>query len=635
MPRRILIVDDELAALRRVHVEGAVADFYDAVADSTDPRFENLQALATTVPAAHPFVESEEAALAYFASDEAVRDLLLSAHVRNGAIPQLRALLEPVWDRAARVEKLRQHFASAFPAPDFEIAFRPDRPPLDQVSACAALFLDLFLEDGSPGAVDAVHQYLSGISDQAHDTILPPIVLMSSHSEILEHRRNFSGSSRISGAGLMILPKAKIAEPHFGAPGLRLSFDQLSRQSLVAHSMRRFMASWTRAMQSATANTAKALWNLDASAMQQIHLASVRDADPYDEHLSELLGRDHLFRVESDVEVAARIQQLDASFRGYLAEDPREIGNRLIAPLTDVANARAFMSHFTWLGALPSEQLVTFHDSEIAERISRSLPFGSVLCGSTIGSGARCLVHITQQCDLNGISRTKDVAGTLIFAVADAQELFASDNPNSPANRIVLRSLQMRENGIDREFDLTVSPGEVLAMPLREFVSRVRNQRLRVVGRLRSDIANQIVTSTTSHLSRPAAQAMLRPGMVRAKAFLQSMKLRNGRSALMGDQGKARVLLLTKDKDLFSFQDDACVDVALWLASELATLGVQIQVDPLCTALRKGWRDEKNLPGDLMARVREHADLNDAWRGLAKEDVAEEGRIQFTVVVEK
>jgi hypothetical protein len=158
--------------------------------------------------------------------------------------------------------------------------------------------------------------------------------------------------------------------------------------------MRRFMASWTRAMESATANTAKALWNLDASAMQQFHLASVRDADPYDEHLSELLRRDHLFRVESDVDVAARVQQLDASFRDSSRRSPREIGNRLIAPLTDVANARAFMSHFTWLGALPSERLVTFHDSENAERISRSLPFGSVLCGSTIGSGARCLVHV-------------------------------------------------------------------------------------------------------------------------------------------------------------------------------------------------------------------------------------------------
>lgn len=634
MPRQILVVDDELAGLRRVHVEGTVADFYDAVADSTDPRFENLKALAATVPAAQPFVEDDEAARAYFASDEAVRNLLLSAQVRNGAIPALRALLEPVWDRATRVEKLRQHFVSAFPAPDFEINFRSDRPLLDQLSASAALFIDLFLEDGSPGAVDTVKQYLASISDQAQDTILPPIVLMSSHSEIHEHRRNFSGGSRISAAGLMILPKGKIAEPHFGAPGLRLSFDQLSRQSSVAHSMRRFMASWTRAMQSASANTAKALWNLDASAMQQVHLASVRDADPYDEHLGELLGRDHLFRVESDVEVGARIKQLDASFREYLADDSREIGNRLIAPLTDVANARAFMSHFTWLGALPSEQLVSFHDAENAERISRSLPFGSVLCGSTLGSGTRCLVHITQQCDLNGISRTKDAAGTLIFAVADAQELFPSDNPSPPANRIVLRSLQIRENGNEREFDLTVSPGEILAMPLREFISRVRHQSLRVIGRLRSDIANQIVASTNSHLSRPAAQAMLRPGMVRAKAFLQSKKLQNGRAPLMGDGGKARVLLLTKDKELFSFQDDACVDVALWLASELAALNVQIQVDPLCTALRKGWRSEKNLPGDLFARVREHGDLNNAWRGLVKEDVAED-QVQFTVVVEK
>lgn len=635
MARLILVVDDELAGLRRVHVEGTVADFYDAVADPNDPRYENLKALAATVPAAHPFVEDEEGALAYFASDEAVRNLLLSAEVRDGAIPELRALLEPVWDRATRVEKLRQHFVSAFPAPDFEINFRSDRPPLDQVAASAALFIDLFLEDGSPGAVDTVKQYLGGLSDQAQDRVLPPIVLMSSHSEIHEHRRNFSSGSRISAAGLMILPKAKIAEPHFAAPGLRLSFDQLSRQSSVAHSMRRFMASWTRAMQEATAKTAKALWNLDASAMQQFHLASVRDADPYDEHLGELLGRDHLFRVESDAEVDKRIQELDAAFRKHLADDPREIGNRLIAPLTDVANARAFMSHFTWLGALPSAQLISYLDVENADRISRSLPFGSVLCGSTLNTGARCLVHITQQCDLNGISRTKDAFGTLIFAVADAQELFPSDNPSPTANKIVLKSMQVREADIEREFDLTVSPGEIVAMPLREFISRARQQSLRVVGRLRSDIAHQIVSSTNSHLSRPAAQAMLRPGMVRAKAFLQSGKLRHGRSALMGDGGKARVLLLTKDKELFSFQDDACVDVALWLASELATLGAQIQIDPLCTALRNGWRSDRNLPGDLMARVREHADLNEAWRGLVKADVAEEGQIQFTVVVEK
>jgi hypothetical protein len=101
----------------------------------------------------------------------------------------------------------------------------------------------------------------------------------------------------------------------------------------------------------------------------------------------------------------------------------------------------------------------------------------------------------------------------------------------------------------------------------------------------------------------------------------------------MGDGGKARVLLLTRDKDLFSFQDDACVDVALWLASELAALDVKIDVDPLCTALRKGWRSEKNLPGELFARVREHGDLNDAWKGLVKDDIADD-QVQFTIIIE-
>ena len=48
-------------------------------------------------------------------------------------------------------------------------------------------------------------------------------------------------------------------------------------------------------MQSANANTAKALWNLDASAMQQFHLASVRDADPYDDR-HEALTYDELGR---------------------------------------------------------------------------------------------------------------------------------------------------------------------------------------------------------------------------------------------------------------------------------------------------------------------------------------------------
>lgn len=399
MPRRILVVDDELAGLRRVHVEGSSGTFYDVLADPTDKRFENLMGVAITVPAAQPFVQDEVSAAAYFATDAAVPELLLSAQLKEAASAPLRELLDPVWDREKRINALRAHFLSAFPAPDFVVDFAgAPRPGLAAVTEVAALFLDLFLEDGSPAPVDGAKGYLRGLSEQAGDTVLPPIVLMSTHVELQQHRRTFSEGSRISAAGLMILPKEKISDQQFGSTGLRLSFDQLSRQSSTAHSMRRFLSSWTAALERALVDTSKTLWNLDASAMQQIHLASVRDDDPYDEHLGELLSREHLYRVESDSDVRSRLQKLDLTFREHLIGS--EIGNRLIAPLTDVSNARALMSHFTWMGSLPVVPLVSYLDAENAERISRSLPFGSVLCGRSLAQKDRCLVHITQQCDL-------------------------------------------------------------------------------------------------------------------------------------------------------------------------------------------------------------------------------------------
>lgn len=634
MTQRIFVVDDELAGLRRAHVEGSIGNFYEVMADPTDERFENLRDLALTVPDAQPSVVNDASAAGYFASDAAVRVLLLSQHVRTAAGAPLRQMLEPLWDRAARVERLRAHFLAAFPPPEFVIDFLAARPRLNEVSQSSAVFLDLFLEDGSPAPVDSVKQYLRALSDQAQDTVLPPLVLMSTHTELQEHRRNFSEHARISAAGLMILPKEKIAEPQFGALGLRLSFDQLARQSSTAHSMRRFLFSWTAALRRASEETSKTLWNLDASAMQQIHLASVRDSDPYDEHLGELLSRDHLHRIETDPEVKGRLQNLDATFRENLGTDGKEISNRLIAPLIDVANARALMSHFTWMGALPTAPLLSYLDVECAERISRSLPFGTVLCRRSIDRNDRFLVHITQQCDLNGMSRDKNPNGTLIFALAEAQELLSSDNPIPTSSDLVLKGLQVADSGAVREFDLTVLRGELLAMPLKDFLARARQQQLRVAGRLRSDICNQIVAATSNYLSRPASQLMLRPGVLRSKIFLQSKSLPGGKAALLETGAKARIFSLTRDDDLFSFQDEACVDIALWLSSQLPALGIHVQADPLCTKLRTGWRDNKRLPGDLLVRVRDCASLDNAWKSLVKDDVVED-QVQLTIVFEK
>lgn len=632
MPR-LLVVDDELAGLRRAHVIASNGDLYDILSDITDPRFEGLRQVALSVPAAAPLVADQNAAAAYFQTNEAVRDLFLSPQLQAVANQELLNLFGAFLGRHARVERLRNDFLNAFPNPEFTIEFVQSRPSLRALTQFQAVFLDLFLEDGSAGPVPEVKAYLKAISEEAADAALPPIILMSSHNELKDHQRNFSEESHISAAGLMILPKDKIADAQFGSDGLRLSFYLLSRQSSVAHAMRLFMASWMRALKGATEATSKILWNLDASAMQQFHLASVRDHDPYDEHLGELLSRDHLYRVESDSLVKARIADLDIVFRSHLSPDPREIANRMMSPLVDVASSRELMSHFTWLGSLPTEPLLSYLESECAARISRSLPFGSVLCGYTITQGERFLVHITQQCDLNTLSREKSLDGTLIFALAKAQELSSSDNPVS--SELLLKNLQIQDGSVRREFDLEVVSGSIVAMPLVEFLGRARRQRLRVVGRLRSDVANQIVAATTNHLARPAAQLMLRPGMLPCKVFLRwTTSPGPGRSALKDASDKARVFSLTKEiKETFSFQDHACVDIALWLRGELAALNVQVNVDTLCTALRKGWRNDTHLLGPLRVRVLECDNLDYAFKALKGDIAANE--IQLTVVSEK
>jgi len=634
MVRRILVVDDELAGLGKVHVEGVVPNFYETISDTTDPRFESLWEVARAVDAALPFVEDEDSAGAYFRTDNAVRDVFLSPQFDAIASPELKNLLAPVAARSLRVQQLRAEFLAAFPPPEFVVEFvGPPRPELEILTQYDAVFLDLFLEDGLDAPVDTVQRYLRRLSGQASNIVLPPIVLMSTHAELNEHKRSFSERAQISAAGLMVLPKQKIAETQFGATGLRLSFDQLARQSTVAHSMRLFIQSWMLALERATTATSQTLWNLDASAMQQIHLASVRDDDPYDEHLNELLSREYLYRVESDQDVWRKIQELDTHFRMHLAEDGREISNRLIAPMSDVATSRALMSHFTWLGSRPALPFLFYLEAECAEKISRSLPFGSVLCGPGLSDNSRCLIHITQQCDLNGISRSKNASGTLIFAIAEARELQPSDNPTASTTDLVARSLRVEDEGRIREFDLRVLTGEILAMPLRTFMGRARHERLSLVGRLRSDIAHQIVAATSNHISRPAAQLMLRPGLLRSKVFLQSRRLPNGKAPLLAEK-KAQIFSLTQEKDLYSFQDDACVEISLWLGSQLAQLGVNVAVDQLCTTLRKGWRTEKNLPGGIMARVKECASLDQAFKAIVPGDVAQD-QLQLTVVVER
>lgn len=636
-PKVVLVVDDELHQLTRSHVHRLATNFYDTIADVNDPVFDNLWEVAKAVPTLGAATWDVNEAAIYLASDAAVATVLLSRQLEQIAQPQLSALLAPFSARAKWVADLKAVFSFAFQRPEFDLQFVPGpRPTFARVAQCEAVFLDLFLEQGATSPVAKVQEYLSQLATDAGEAVLPPLILISSHPELEQNRLGFSEHARISAAGLMVLPKAALMEPEFRSTGLTLAFRQLDRQKHVAHALRRFMDSWLRALETAKDNAARTLWNLDASAMQQIHLASISDDDPYDEHLNEFLSREHLFHVESQPQVAASVAELDRQFRSQLVDG--KIQNRLISPLADVKTARAFVSHFTWFGsALPP----TFMNDELgaAAGISRLLPFGSVIVQEPMGDGSRCLVHITQQCDLNAISRSKDSSRTVSFVAARASELQMSSNPVVKSTDLVAKCLRLKQGEDEREYDLRINVSELVAMSLSEFLARTRAEGWRVAGRLRSDITNHVVAATTNQMSRPASQKMIRPGLLKTKVFLQSAAFQGDKIPLIdkdstGAKKLAKIFSVLHDEGLYSFEDNASIEIALWLAHHAATIGLLLNADLLCAALRRGWSTPGELPGGLRIRVRDCESLAAAYKGLVGGDIGP-GNAQLTVVFER
>lgn len=637
-PKTILVVDDELFQLRKNHVRNFAENFYNTIEDINDPIFDNLWDVARAIPGLGAAEWDHDAAAAYFASDAAVSELLLSEEFAQYALEPLRLLLGPFTARATWVSDLKKVFQDAFRAPEFDLQFvASPRPPFGDVAQCAAVFLDLFLDQGEASPVNALQTYLRRLATDAGLEVLPPLVLMSSHPELEQYKLGFSEHAEISAAGLMVLPKAALMRQEFSAPGLKLAFKQLDRQRNVAHAMRRFMASWLEAIDHAKKSAARTLWNLDASAMQQIHFASISDDDPYDEHLNEFLSREHLFHIEAQASIASSVAELDKQFRAQLSPDGK-IENRLISPLTDVKTARTFMSHFTWFGsALPA----SFLDEEgsAAARISRSLPFGCVLGQEQLVDGSKCLIHITQQCDLNAISRSRDAFGTLMFATANASELNAASNPIVKTTELVAKNLRIGLGADEREFDLRLNVGELVAMPLRDFLGKARVEGWRVVGRLRSDITNHIVAATTNHMSRPASQKMIRPGLLRSKVFLQSAAFNGRQTALLDSASSAvkpsaKIFSVSRDEERYSFEDDASIEIGLWVAHHSTTIGLTLDPDALSAALRRGWTSPGDLPGGIRVRVRECEALGAAYKGLVGGDIGGSGA-QLTIISEK
>ena len=192
----------------------------------------------------------------------------------------------------------------------------------------------------------------------------------------------------------------------------------------------------------------------------------------------------------------------------------------------------------------------------------------------------------------------------------------------------------------EREYDLQIYAGKLVAMPLSEFLERARSKRWHVVGRLRSDITNHVVAATTNQMSRPASQKMIRPGLLKTKVFLQSTALNGGRTSLIDKEASearktSKIFSVLHDEDRYSFEDNASIEIALWLAHQAGTIGLNLEPDRLCTELRRGWLSVDELPGGLRIRVRECGSLQAAYKDIVGGDVGPSRAHQLTVMVEK
>ena len=612
MPKRVLVVDDELAGLASEHLRESAAAFVAELEDVNSPSVEATWAVVVRLLARKPFddVESAEVA-AYFATDEFVRDVVLSAEFQAAHVPASQHLTG-FYERNNAVQVLKGMLVSAYPPPQFEVTFAATRPmPASELLAYDLVILDLVLLR-SAGAVDELVRYLKDLSADAGS--LPRLIVLSSRQEMVENRPRFSTESNISAAGLLLLEKAHVRHAQFGAAGLALAYQQLDRQRDAAQKMRVFVSAWMAALERAKAAAAETLWNLDAAAMQEIHLSAIGDDDPYDEHLNELVAREYLYHVETSTDVAHAIEALDVLFQRSLKTTGNKvsIGQRFMAPFANSKPGRTIVSHFNWTGFTPTSALDEISTEDLALRFNRLVPFGAVLAPPDLVSEGECWVHITQQCDLNSAVRGKKrgdepAAVSAMFAVVSMMPVSDQSVPVHQTEELVARGLRVG----NQEFDLKLTAGRLISLPIGKLIETARASRMQVVGRLRHDIANQFLNATANHMTRPAQLKATRVEVRPGRVYLWGPGMPDNAPVpfIEHEGGTVRTVLVSQNNKLHYFQDEASMRLALWIASQLAAHFDKpgLDVGTICNTLSVGMTRGGNVISALHLAVEERA----------------------------
>ncbi|MCO8170199.1 hypothetical protein NJC40_20765 [Pseudomonas sp. 21LCFQ02] len=603
---KVIVIDDELSGLTSFHLNEVVGDFRATLGDVTSPQFEEFWRLTEELgglPDIEKYDEDEKQA--YLQSDNFVQSVVLNAQFEAKVELEYKKWLNPFLERSKEVSQLKSALEGAFSAPEFELVFEKSRPTKHtDLLAYDLVIFDLVLQK-SAGAVDQLVDYLKALSDSQPEQ-LPSIIVMSSRKELISERMRFSTQSKISAAGLVLLPKNEVFRENFGAAGIRLNYQQLQRQKEAAQHMRKFMSVWTAALGHAQESAETTLWNLDAAAMQEIHLSASLDSDPYDGHLSEYLAKEYLWHVERSASVSEAIGQLDSCFKQQLVRDAKKtpsIATRLLASVVNPGVARELVSHFNWLGFPLEQNFLAKGDEEILDNFSRLLPFGAVLASAEDGRKNEYLVHITQQCDILSVVRSASDGFTAKFAVARAIEVTEGDIPDHDNQDIVAKGL--KADG--KEFDLKLAKGSILALPAGMLITYLRTHAYDIVGRLRHEIANQFLVGTANHMTRPAAIKATRSQVLRVKLYLFGKSLDGGPLVPFVQNGANQVAIgLSKKGNSFYFSDDSSMSVALWIKG-LVDPSYQKSLDALnlVNALSVGVGNNTCIEGIVNMRVEE------------------------------